>query len=699
MKRRSLCFRVMIYGLICAISLVLLIFMGCSKKSTTGTEKKVLIKSIAALPASIQKGHTSMVDVVVEDDAGRAVSGARIAFSVAPPTIGYCSPSVDTTDAMGSAATVFTSTDFGTATIQANVEGVVSKTVEIDVVTSGGTAKPLTIELTPAFIKADGISTSQVKVTVSDSTGNLADDGTMVKFAAGEKFEDTDGDGYFTEGIDQLKYDVNKDGRWNPIGFISPYALTKNGEVTVIYVAGLRTGTAYIKVTSRPGGNFLQGDADILLIPTDSVAYIVLLPDQAKIQVQGTGGVEAAQVRAICYDDYGNRVGADFPVEFYIINGPGGGEALNGVPSDSITIKTNTYGEAAVTLSSGTKSGPVRLRAKLGTVLSSSTLITICAGPPTDISLGVTPCNIRGWDINCVKAAICACVVDVYGNPVPDSTSVHFGTEEGLVSCCDKTKQGCAYSTYLSGDPRIDGKALIWAETWGENGIISDTCLLIVSGPPASVTFLTYPHTLLADGISKGDVKADVRDVNNNFIVDHTAVEMKTQFGSVVSGTTSDGCYASQYETELISEVLAQDYSVTDPYLDDGIGVINALTAKCGFAASSVTVTFLTGYTYSKNCEISMEGTIPHGSTVPVVVIIKDRYGNPLGGHHVVADQANTSGGTVSGNAYTNAYGEASNFVFTATTDLAVKSAVVAFCDLDPRGGVCIAVKISISDE
>lgn len=101
----------------------------------------------------------------------------------------------------------------------------------------------------------------------------------------------------------------------------------------------------------------------------------------------------------------------------------------------------------------------------------------------------------------------------------------------------------------------------------------------------------------------------------------------------------------------------------------------------------------------SKNCEIDVEGTIPHGSTVPVVVIIKDRYGNPLGGHHVVADQSQTSGGTVSGSAYTNAYGEASGFTFTATTDLAVKSAVASFCDLDPKGGVCIAVKISISDE
>jgi hypothetical protein len=687
--------------LILSIFLVSVIMMGCSEKSTKDSETVVLIKALSVVPSEVQKGQTGVVDVVIEDDADRPVSGVQVSFSVTPATIGYCSPSVDTTDESGSAGTIFTPTDFGIATIQASVAGAESKIVHIEVVTSGGAIKPLEIEVIPTWLHADGISISTVKVTVSDTTGNLAEDGTVVKFAAGEKFEDTDGDGYFTEGIDELKYDVNQDGRWNPIGFIRSYAFTEEGEVEVNYIAGLRTGTAYIKITSEPGGNFLQEDVSLLLVPTDtdSVAYIVLIPDHAKIQVQGTGGMEATQIRAICYDDNGNRVAADWLVEFYIINGPGGGECLNGVAQDSITINTNSYGEATVTLASGTKSGAVRLRAKVGAVLSTSSIVTICAGPPTDISLGVIPCNIRGWDKDCVEAAICACVVDIYGNPVPDSTSVHFGTEEGMVHCCDKTKQGCAHTTYISGDPRNDGRAKIWAETWGEDGIISDTCVLIVSGPPASVTIWPYPPTLLADGVSKGDVLVEVLDVNDNFVVDQTPVEMKTSYGSVLSGATSDGCYASLFETELTSQVLPQDYSVTDPHQDDGIGAINVLTAKSGFVSTSVNVTFLTANTYSKNCDIDIEASVPHGSTVPVVVIIRDRYGNPLGGHYIVTDQAHTSGGTVAGSAYTNEFGEATGFTFTATTDPAIESGVVSFCDEDPRGGVCIAVKIEISDD
>jgi hypothetical protein len=677
-----------------------MLMVGCSEKSTKDDETVVLIKSFSIAPSGeIQKSQTGVVNVVVEDDADRPVSGVQVSFSVTPAAIGYCTPSVDTTDANGSAAAIFTPTDFGTATIQASIPGVASKSVQIEVVTSGGTIRPLDIEVSPGWLPADGISSASVKVKVSDTTGTPAEDGTVVRFAAGEQFNDVDRDGYYTEGIDELKYDVNQDERWNAIGFIPSYALTQDGEVQVTYTAGLRTGTAYIKVTSEPDRNMLQEDVNLLLVPTDTVAYIVLLPDDAKVQVRGTGGAEATQIRAICYDDNGNRVSVDWSVEFYIINGPGGGESLNGTASDSITVKTDAYGEATVTLSAGTKSGAVRLRAKVGAVLSTSSIVTICAGPPTDISLGITPCNIRGWDRVCVEAFICACVVDVYGNPVPDSTSVHFGTEEGMVRCCDKTEQGCAYTTYLSGDPRNDGLAMIWAETWGAEGMIADTCVLIVSGPPANINFLDYPQSLLADGVSKGDVLIEVLDVNGNFVVDRTPVEMKTSFGTVTSGATSDGCHASLFETEYISAVLPQDYSMTYADHDDGIGAINVLSAKSGFVSSSVNITLLTGNTYSKNVDIDIEASVPHGSSVPVVVIIRDRYGNPLGGHHIVADNDHTSGGTVTGDTYTNEFGEATGFIFTATTDPAIENGVVSFCDQDPRGGVCVAKKIEISDD
>jgi len=678
---------------------IAMLMAGCSnKRSTKEEERVVLIKSLYA-PSSVQKGKTGTVDVEVKDDKDNPVSGVRVSFSATPSSIGYFTPTVDTTDANGLAASVFTATDLGTATIQASAEGSQFKTAQIEVISAGGeTTKPIEIEIAPGWLPADGISTSILKATIRDLSGTLAEDGTIVKFAAGEDFQDVDGDGYYTEGVDQLRYDTNGDGKWNPIGIIAPYALTQDGVAEVTYTAGFRTGTAYIKVTTGPAGQQIQDYNTILLVPADTVAYIVLTSEHPIIQVRGTGGGEATQITAVCYDDNGNRVDEDFPVEFYIINGPGGGENLNGEESEPVIANTNPYGEARVTLSSGTVSGTVRIRAKAGSILSYSTIVTICAGPPFDISVGVLPCNIRGWDKDCVEADLCACVVDIYGNPVPDLTAVHFSTEEGMVHSSDQTEDGCAYTKYLSGDPRNNGLAMIWAETIGETGIVRDSTVLIVSGPPASVKFLSYPQSLLADGISKGCVMVDVRDVNNNFVVGGTPVKMKTNFGSVASGVTSDGCYASLYETELISEVLTQDYSMPSPYLDDGVGVLNVLTAKSGFVSASVYVTFLTGYTYSKNCEIDMETQVPYGATVPIVVIIQDRYGNPLGGHEIVADQSRTTNGTIIGTGYTNAFGEAAGFTFTAASG-GGETAIVTLCDEDPRGKVCIAKKIKLGED
>ncbi|MCJ7577404.1 MAG: hypothetical protein MUO91_03015, partial [candidate division Zixibacteria bacterium] len=141
------------------ILLVIAILMaGCSKKSTK-EEAAVIIKSLYA-PSSVQKGKTGMVDVEVKDDKDQSISGVRVSFSVSPASIGYFTPTMDTTDENGLAASVFTATGLGTATIQVGAEGAQSKTAEIEIVSAGETTKRITIEITPAWLPADGISTS-----------------------------------------------------------------------------------------------------------------------------------------------------------------------------------------------------------------------------------------------------------------------------------------------------------------------------------------------------------------------------------------------------------------------------------------------------------------------------------------------------------------------------------------------------------
>lgn len=421
------------------------------------------------------------------------------------------------------------------------------------------------------------------------------------------------------------------------------------------------------------------------------ITSIELVSSLPSIQVQGTGGIESAVLMAIGYDQFGNPVGAGSEIVFRILNGPSGGENLENQGYGPDTSVTDDLGQASVTLNSGTVSGTVEIRAEVGLILSRVTRVTIHAGPPAYLSMGSEPRNIRGWDKVNITSDVVAMVDDIYGNPVQDNTAVYFSTEEGMVDAYSLTGGGLAQTTYHSGEPRNDGLAYIFGSTSG--GTVADTIVIIVSGPPDTVTFLTYPISLFADGVDKGEVIVRVVDVNGNFVVGGTMVEMKTEFGTCPSGATEDGIDASVFETELTSQVLDKDYSPVSP--DDGIGAVSNLTARADWASATVQVNFLTGFAYYKNCMIDIAGSVVHGITEPFTVIIKDRPGNPLGGHSI---SATVTSGSISGSpSITDSYGEATGLFFNAPSDTTIKSATITVTDNDPRGGVTLTKKISLS--
>ncbi len=462
-------------------------------------------------------------------------------------------------------------------------------------------------------------------------------------------------------------------------GIASTYFIsTDTGTVTLQAVITGDTITTTLRITTTP-------------TPSGSITSIEFYSTRPSIQVKGTGGIESSVLLAVGYNEYGGRVGSGNEIVVRILNGPHGGENLEDQDYGPVTKETNDSGCAFVTLNSGTISGTVELRAEVDSIRSRVTRVAIHAGPPAYLTLGIKPLNIRGWDVVNATADVLAMVDDVYGNPVQDSTAVYFGTEEGMVDAYTLTSGGLATSAYHSGEPRNDGLAYIWASTSG--GTVADTGVLIVSGPPYSITFITYPESLLADGVSKGDVEVSVLDLNGNFVVDGTAVNMETDFGSCGSGATSDGVNTSSFETKLVSQVLTRDYSPVSP--DDGIGAVSNLTAKSGFASATVQVNFLTGYAYYKSCLVDITGTVAYGATEPFTVIIKDRAGNPLGGHSI---SATVTSGSISGSPkITNGYGETSNLFFTAPTDTTIKSATISVTDSDPRGGLTVTKKVSLS--
>ncbi len=681
--------------LIGAILASLMILSGCESARTpssaeTGDSYDYYLSTPTASPSALSEGGTTVVEVIATDSSSNPVEGLTITFIGSGGTF---TPPTDLTDANGIASTIFTPEQTGSLTIGASATGAESKYVNIAVSASGQPSTGnVTISVTPKLLTADDASTASVVVRVKDINDNPATDSTIVKLTAGEKFVDLDGDGYFSNGIDSLVFDYNANEVWDPIGYIPSIAYTEAGSVAVAYTAGGEATTAYIKATVAESGEF-DGTAEtsIQLTPNAQVTAIELSTESAGIQVRHTGGIENTYLYATCYDINGNKAPEGMQVTFIITDGPGGGENISGQGYGPVTANTNSKGVATVPVWSGTISGTVRLYASAGTVLSNATFVAIYAGPPYYMAIGAAECNIPGWNYVNVSNEIVAVVSDIYKNPVQDSVAVYFTADEGSVDGYNITQDlaGVVKVDFRTGDPMGDGEVWIWAETSGGNVVCST--MFWNSGMPATVGLSISPTSLTANGKSQAFFLAEVLDVNAHFVINGTVVKTLTLFGSASEGTTSDGCHASVYEGKYTSQVLDMDYSMNG-VSDDGIGAVEVLTARSGFVQSSVACTLMTSSSYYQNCAITSEATVPYGATgIPVRVVIKDRYGNPLGDHRVVAS---VSVGTMSvAEAYTNAYGEAFDLRLDAPAapppdpdgQIPDTKAIITVVDMDPN--------------
>jgi len=578
--------------------------------------------------------------------------------------------------------------------------GVVQKDISLSLSASAGC---LTLEIEPRRIRADGASQAQVIVRVCDGTGQPARDSSMVKLAAGEKFLDGDKSGYFTGCCtDSVLTDYDGDELWDAIGLIDSVVYTIDGVAMTYYTAGTVAESVYIKATVGEGDGCLQIDKGILLLATDSIASINLAPERQRTQVRGTGGIEWTIITATAFDAYGNRAPQDLPIDFLITAGPGGGENINGDPEGPVMVLTDENGEATVTFNSGIISGTVRIRATAGNVVSAATQVAIVSGPPAHVSVGADDCNVPSCEVVNYQNPIVAIVSDTYNNECADSTAVYFGTEQGIIEGFDGThiaftERGLAVSVWKSGNPRDDGYVWYWAET--EGGEVADTSFFFESCLPGTTTIVIYPSSLLADGKDKYRVLVEVVDLNGVFMDTDYPIELRTTYGFISSGGLGDGCHSSYYETELFSQTFDQDRSYTIP--DDGIVGVSLVEAIAGGfygAYDSRYVIFHSVPAFADNCNIDVETTIPHGYSVPVDVAIKDRYGNPLGGHKIVLTSQN---GQIAGSPqYTDPWGVAYGFTYTTTSNFGIEIDFLTAEDQDPGyGGITLTQKITVKED
>ena len=689
------------FGGALACSFLLLALAACS--GPVNTDSSVVIREISVTPPLLQEGQVAVVEVLITNENGEPLANKTVFLVADPNTKGAFSNSMAETDANGLATVTFTATDAGSVTISASTQGAASTmnvNVQIEdnaVVTGDG---QIILTITPGLLQADGLSSAVVTATVADRDGNPMPDSTVVKFTAGEKFVDRNGDGFWTVNVDSLVYDYDGDDLWDPIGTIGNNVYTNDGQASTQYTAGYSAGLVYIKATMGNPGNHVTQDVSLALTSNDSINTIALTPEWQQIQVRGTGGIEWVRIKAEAFDSYGNAAPEGLPIDFNITAGPGGGESINGDPVGPVTVFTNSLGQASVTISAGTISGTVRVRARAGAVVSTATQVSIRSGPAAFISMGSDDCNTPSWEVVNWTNKISALVVDQWGNEVADSTSVWFGTEQGLIEGARETEaiptfRGVAQTYWHSGAPKNDGLVWYWCETSG--GTVADTSVFIESGPAATGSFLAWPDTLWAEVDSKGEVVIEVLDGNGVFVDTDYPIDVKSDLGSIGSGLVNDGCHSSVFIQDFYSQTLDRDWHYTIP--DSGIGAIATISARAGgFYGfnSTAQVVLKTGRAFSKNSQVTVQSTVSYGISVPVEVAIKDRWGNPLGGHliQVLGDGV---GGTISGSPrYTDEYGVASGFTFTATSNQAITQSFLTVNDLDPNyGGISLSAKVT----
>lgn len=683
------------------LAIAMLVLSGCNSRSTldTGAPGGSTV-AVTASPTTIDQGATSVIEVTIVDGTN-GIANQEVTFTVTPSSAGFFSPSMDTTNANGVAAAIFTATTSGAATITVAASGSSSLNgtvaIAVNTASTGSGSGNVNLTISPSLLLANGSDTALVTISITDALGQPAPNLTAVKITAGEKFIDVDGNGFWSPGIDTLVFDANANGTWDAYGLIPSTATVSGGagSVQVNYISGNDAFSVYVKVTVDDNG--IQGSAEVVLqlSPNTSVNSIFLASDSLSLSVKQTGGIETGKIRATCLDENGNNVPEGIGVTFLILDGPGGGERLGNTGYGPFPAVTNSQGIATAPIHSGTASGTIRIRAFVDTVLSNATQILVAAGPPAYIVLGAEECNVPWWNTVGAFNPVIAVVSDIYHNPVNDSTVVYFTTDEGTIMSHEnrtKERQGIATTNWISGTnvPTADGVVLIICETAG--GTVADTSIFFNSHWPAVISATGMPVSMTADGESKAIVFVSAVDLNGNPVIGGTVFKADATYLSVAGGVFENGCFGASDRVVIRSAILNVDNS-TPGGNDDGIGAFDIVTYYTNTASGSFVVQLNTGNAFSGKSEIKGPSSAAQGDNLPFSVTIQDRFGNPLGDHTL---NMTASGGTVFGASQeTDQYGEANGFNWTAPA--AAGTITITITDTDPRGLIVLTLQIDVT--
>ena len=251
--------------------------------------------SIAAAPSSIAAGSgTAIITATLTDCGGNGVPGETVSFAASLGTL----PGSGATDANGVVTvTLSAGTVAGTSHITATADSLSASTM---VVIEPGTPFTVTVTANPSTIRANGYSTSSIRVDVSDQYGNAVSDDTAIT----------------------LDYSPTALGTLTPLSIT-----TTNGSGSAVFTADVITGTVTISATSGSAGGstlltLIEGFYHVYLpvVARNYSApspYDLLVESVSWIPSPPTVG-DTYQMQIVIRNDGTMTVSADFWVDLYL---------------------------------------------------------------------------------------------------------------------------------------------------------------------------------------------------------------------------------------------------------------------------------------------------------------------------------------------------------------------------------------------
>lgn len=268
-------------------------------------------------------------------------------------------------------------------------------------------------------------------------------------------------------------------------------------------------------------------------------ANITLLSKSAgSIQVKSTGGNETVTFEFVVNDSTGTPVNSQNSavVNFEIAAGPDGGESLFPLSAETES------GIAKTTLTSGTKSGVVQVRASFernGIVEKSEPVpVTISGGLPNENHF-----EVRSEALNIPTSStnpneISVLVGDKYGNTVIPGTAVFFSTSKGNINGSAETGSDGFASALLRTNNTTPGTANVRVETVGDdNTEITRNVEIIFSGEPQ---LKISPEEVDLLGLTSENFTVELSDENGNPLAAGTTLNVSVDNEDLVlNGATT----------------------------------------------------------------------------------------------------------------------------------------------------------------